>query len=259
MKNIIFIEGVSGVGKSTTVHRLNEKLCSLGYTVRYHIEGDSDSPLDLCWIAYLTIAEYENLLLSYPMFAPEFSKNIIFQGDYILLRYQVGRTRIYSQEINNELHHRELCYNPTNVEPLSKFTEVFFNLWKRFGESDNNFDFEIFDASLVSHMTNDLIRNYNASEDEIARHLNALLRNIEHFNPIIFYLSTDNVLERLIKARKSHGQIPLTDKQIKFWEKRKNIDLSVLPRLSIKPHIIDISKENWDFAINDIVSKLMKI
>lgn len=78
MKNIIFIEGVSGVGKSTTVHTLSEKLRNLGYSVRCHIEGDADSPLDLCWAVYLTLPEYESLLISYPIFTDEFSKNIIF-------------------------------------------------------------------------------------------------------------------------------------------------------------------------------------
>lgn len=45
MKNIIFIEGVSGVGKSTTVSALGEKLLNLGYSASCHFEGDPDSPL----------------------------------------------------------------------------------------------------------------------------------------------------------------------------------------------------------------------
>src|SRR5690554_1206226 len=115
MKNIIFIEGVSGVGKSTTVYELNERLHTLGYSVGYHVEGDPYSPLDLCWAAYLTIPEYERLLTSYPMFADELSENIIFKSDYILLRYQSGRVGLYSQGLNDELHKREFCYNSTNV------------------------------------------------------------------------------------------------------------------------------------------------
>lgn len=75
MRNIIFIEGVSGVGKLNTVSALSDKLRNLGYSVSYHIEGDPESPLDLCWVAYLTKAEYEKLLKLYPSSADEITKN----------------------------------------------------------------------------------------------------------------------------------------------------------------------------------------
>ena len=84
MKNIIFIEGVTGVGKSTTVNKLGDELRNRGYTVRCHNEGDPDNPLHLCWAAYLEIREYEHLLLKYPLFVKELSENIIYRGEYIL-------------------------------------------------------------------------------------------------------------------------------------------------------------------------------
>ncbi|ABX42438.1 P-loop NTPase family protein [Lachnoclostridium phytofermentans] len=257
MKNIIFIEGVSGVGKSTTVHKLSDKLRSLGYSVKSHVEGDPTSPLDLCWAAYFTIPEYENLLIVYPTFAEELSKNIIYRDDYILLRYQVECTPLYSSELHAKLHKHEFCYNPVNTVPLSKFTEVFTNLWKEFaynGVSEN--DYVIFDASLVGHITNDLIRNYNASEAELVEHIETLLHIIRSMNPIIFYLSSDNVCERLIKARDSRKQTPPDNGRIEFWEKRKQIDLSVLSQLSVQSQIIDITNEDWDSAISYIASQV---
>lgn len=257
MKNIIFIEGISGVGKSTTVSALGEKLRNLGYSVKCHFEGDPDSPLDLCWAAYLTKSEYENLLITYPIFADELADNIIFQGEYIMLRYQIGRTKLYSSELHDELHKHEFCYNPTNIAPLSKFTEVFLNLWQRFAKSDENkLDFEIFDASLVSHMTSDMVRNYSASKVDMVKHLEALLETINHLNPIVFYLSSYNERERLIKARQSRDQTTLTNEQISFWEKRKQIDLPILTRLSVEAHIMDISNDNWDSIISEIVSRV---
>lgn len=255
MKNIIFIEGVSGVGKSTTVTQLSKKLRTLGYSVSYHIEGDPDSPLDLCWVSYLTKSEYDSLLISYPTFADELSKNIVYQSEYILLRYQVGRTALYSPELYDELHRREFCYNPTEIAPLSKFTEVFLNLWKQFINSDEvTLDYAIFDASLVSHMTSDLMRNYNASAAEMVKHLEALLDIINHLNPVVFYLTSADVSERLLTARESRSQAPPTNEQILFWEKRKDIDISVLSRLSVKSYIKDISTEDWDSVISEIIS-----
>lgn len=143
---------------------------------------------------------------------------------------------------------------------MSKFTEVFLNLWKRFAESEKNkWDYTIFDASLVSHMTNDMIRNYNASEAEMVEHLEVLLQAICSLNPIIFYLSSNNACERLIKARQSRGQTPLTNEQIKFWEKRKQTDLPILSRLSAQSHIMDISNDNWNSVIYEIVSHVTNI
>jgi len=239
MKNIIFLEGVSGVGKSTTVSMLNEKLQSLGYNVSCHFEGDPDGPLDLCWAAYLTISEYEKIFHSYPEFTKELSENIIFYGEYVLLRYQVaqshlGRTKLYSPELYEILRKKEFCYNPTNIASLSKFTEVFANLWERFAKgSEVEMDYVIFDASLVSHMTSDMIRNYNASIDETIKHLEVLLETIKQFNPIVFYLSSQNVGERLKDAIKSRGQTPPSDEQIGFWERRKQLDIPILSRLSV--------------------------
>lgn len=260
MKNIIFIEGVSGVGKSTTVSALSQKLRNLGYSVSCHFEGDPDSPLDLCWAAYLTKSEYNTLLASYPEFANELLSNIIFQGEYILLRYQVGRKGLYSQSLHDELHKLEFCYNPTNIVPLSKFTEVFLNLWQRFVESEEvKTDYVIFDASLVSHMTNDLAHNYSATENEMVRHLEILLETVKPFNPIVFYLSSQDVAKRLIKARQSRGQPPPTGEQIRFWEERKQMDYTVLSRLLVESHIKDISKGNWDSVIDEIVSHVTKL
>ncbi len=258
MKNIIFIEGVSGVGKSTTVHKLSEKLRSLGYSTISYIEGDSDSPLDLCWVAYLDRFEYENLLMSYPVFSDTLSKNVIYKDEYILLRYQIGQTPLYSQELHERLHKFEFCYNPNNnIVPLSKFTEVFVNLWKQFAQSDAiEYDYAVFDASLVAHMTNDLIRNYNASKSELVNHIEKLLQTIHSLNPVIFYLSSEDVRKRLIKARQSRGQTYPDDERINFWEKRKQMDLSVIPDLSVKSHMIDIKNDNWDLVISKIISQL---
>lgn len=257
MKNIIFIEGVSGVGKSTTVNRLGERLHSLGFSVKCHIEGDPDSPLDLCWAAYLTKSEFADLLAKYPVFAGEFHKNVIYQGEYVLLRYQVGQTELYSQELHTELHKKEFCYNPGNIAPLSKFTEVFLNLWSRYAQCEEiKCDYALFDASLVSHMTNDLARNYNASIDEMVNHLEALIQSVRSINPIVIYLSSQDVRARLIKARKSRGQSSPDHEQIEFWEKRKQMDMLVLPKLSVESHVMDISNDNWNSVIAEIISRV---
>ena len=46
MNNIIFIEGVSGVGKTTQTSLLSDKLLEMGYNARGYLEGDRNNPLD---------------------------------------------------------------------------------------------------------------------------------------------------------------------------------------------------------------------
>jgi len=46
MHNIIFIEGVSGVGKTTTTKHLCDRLQNLGCKARCYLEGDCDNPFD---------------------------------------------------------------------------------------------------------------------------------------------------------------------------------------------------------------------
>jgi len=46
MNRLIFIEGVSGVGKTTTASLLHNKLWDMGITFDCYLEGDCENPLD---------------------------------------------------------------------------------------------------------------------------------------------------------------------------------------------------------------------
>lgn len=260
MKHVIFIEGVSGVGKSTTVNLLAKRLRDLGYSVSSHLEDDADGPLDLCWTAYLTKEEYDSIAIAYPAYADKLAQSIIEQSDYILLQYQIGSTPLFPPELHHELCKREFCYNPVNsIVPLSTFTEVFVARWQKFVHSKEaaSVDFAVFDGSLISHMTNDLIRNYNASKDQVLHHLEHLIQAVLSLNPVIYYLASQNVCQQLIHARESRGQAFPTDTQIKFWEQRMRMDLSVLPELSLDAHIADISNKDWQLIISKIITNIL--
>jgi len=253
MNNLIFIEGISGVGKSTITQKLHEKLCKRGYKANCYLEGDIKSPFDSFGNAYLTKTEYKNIKSKYPDFAEELTKNNILEKDYCLVRYHDLERRYYSAELYEYLKTLEFCYNPINPLPLLEYTNVFTNLWRKFAEDKKKKpDYVILDGSLLHHQINDLLRNYNVSEDEIVSHLSELLKVVQPFNPVAFYLSSQDVRDRLTKARESRGQTIPTEEQINYWQNRKNIDLRVLNRLSVESYILDITHNNWNSALNKI-------
>lgn len=188
MNNLIFIEGVSGAGKSTIVTSLCKRLHESSYTTVCHLEGEIISPVDSFWFAYLTKPDYEKIQLAYPDFVHELSKNSIIFDEYVLVRYQDFNRRYYSQELYKYLKVRKYCHNSLNPLLLDLYPQIFSDMWRRFAESAQTMqDIVILDGSFLHHQINDLIRNHNAVEDEIVRQLTELLRSIRSLNPIVFY------------------------------------------------------------------------
>ena len=95
MSNLIFIKGISGVGKSSISAMLCERLRSFGYSANCFLEGDSESPLDLFYVSYLTGDEYRELLRSYPAWVDELQKKSIVEPDHAIVRYQDTKRKYY--------------------------------------------------------------------------------------------------------------------------------------------------------------------
>jgi len=58
---LIFIEGVSGVGKTTLTQKLCNKLNEMGHPAKCYLEGDFTNPIDFYHTAYFKQNDYENL------------------------------------------------------------------------------------------------------------------------------------------------------------------------------------------------------
>ncbi len=198
MNNIIFIEGVSGVGKTTTTTLLRDKIRDMGYKTDCCIEGDNDNPLDP------------------------------FKGTY-----------------------------PPAI-PLTAFSEIYLQCWRNFIKSNYEKDsILILDGTLLHHQINDMIREYDASDEVIADHLSKLICVIQQLNPIIFYLSSHDVGQCLAKARKNRSQSIPAKEQIAFWENRKRVDLYILDKLSVESHILNIDK-GWEIILETMTFMIMK-
>ena len=253
MKKLVFIEGVSGAGKSATAVRLRDALNDHGFRAVCHLEGKADNPVDFFNCAYLTKAEFLQLLQNYPSDRYTLINNSVQEADYVLVRYGDCNTAYFAPPVFDVLKSHEGFYKPVNPISIDKYTKVFIDCWRRFLRSDQgNKDFAIFDGSFLFHRANDLIQNYNATAEMIAAHLKALLSVMALYNPLLFYLSAKDVGARLIQARKSRGQATATDTQIAFEVERKSQQMQILELLPLKAHIFDISS-GWEKAKDEML------
>jgi len=196
INNIVFIEGVSGVGKTTASTLLYNKIQDMGLNVSCFLEGDDTNPLDP------------------------------FKGTY-----------------------------PPPV-PISLFSEIYMQCWQEFtiNQSDNNFIL-ILDGTFFHHQINDLICEYNTTDEFIINHLVNLLEVVQKFKPVVFYLSSSDIAQRLNQACESRKKPIPTDDKIAFWENRKRIDLLALDKLPVESHILNIDG-GWD-EITDIITDVI--
>ena len=255
VKQIIFIEGVSGVGKSTMVRMLSEELRNKGYNVKSHLEFDYTNPIDFYATAYFTSDEYKVFCDKYISSIDSIRKNTITADDKRLVRYYNEDTPLFNEEILSELYGRELCYEPKNPIPINEYTEVYKSVWKNFSEKiDNDFDYVIFDGSLLHHPINDMMRNYGASGDTVVHHIKELLKSLGTAKRQIFYMYTDDIEKQLSKAHSDRGQGVPTQEEINFWKTRYKNDMTVLNSVNEDIKILDVSNDSWDNAREKIIS-----
>ncbi|MCL2408788.1 MAG: hypothetical protein FWC96_04140 [Oscillospiraceae bacterium] len=255
---LIFVEGVSGVGKTKLTQKLCDKLSEMGYCARCYLEGDFKNPIDFYCTAYFKQHEYENLIAEFPDYLDDIASNTIVAEDVRLVRYYSGETALFDEPLLDILSKHELCINPSNPVPISEFSRVYKLVWEAFAENQNIFPgFLLFDGSLFHHPINDLMGNYNASLDQIIHHVNTLAKSVKLLNPRVVYLSANDVAARLEKARVSRKQTPPSETQIQFWKDRKQTDMEIMRQLSIPYSVYDISNENWDSEIDTMVTRIL--
>ena len=257
LPELIFIEGVSGVGKSTMVRLLAQDLRALGYSVRDYVEFDYTNPIDFYCTAYFTAEQYEKLCADYPSSADAIRTNTVCAGKAKLVRYFDGDTPLFSEPLLSELALHEFCYKPTHLVPIEEYTSAYREVWRSWASAlDKTYDFIIFDGSLLHHPINDMMRNYEIKGEGAIPHITALLDSLGGIKRHIFYLKTDNVQKQLEKAYLDRSQGTPSDKQIHFWEARYQNDLIVLHSISEEYEIYDISVGNWDSVREEILHRL---
>jgi len=132
MPKLIFIEGVSGVGKSTITQKLCDKLRDLGYSVDRYREFDFPNPIDFYSTAYFKKSEYEAVLAEYAGFVEDIKNNTVIADNVRLVRYYNQKTPLFPEPLLEIFREREFCWNPAKLIPLSEYTRVYKSVWEQF-------------------------------------------------------------------------------------------------------------------------------
>lgn len=125
MTKIIFIEGVSGVGKTTLVKSLQNRLQSYGYTVKSYIEFDFTNPIDFYCTAYIPNEQYQDLCQNHLDEIAQIKQYSISAGTATLVRYFDEDMPLFSERLIGELRESEFCYNPPHPVPLADYSKAY--------------------------------------------------------------------------------------------------------------------------------------
>jgi len=127
---ILFIEGVSGVGKTTLSQKISDRLRGMGFSTQCFPEFDFMNPIDFYCTAYFRQDEYENLLVTFPDSTDAIGVQTIIAEDIRLIKYYNGEIALFPEPLLNVLRKHEFCYKPDDAVPLPEFTRV-YNLHSR--------------------------------------------------------------------------------------------------------------------------------
>ncbi len=257
MTKLIFMEGVSGVGKTTMTRMLEKELQEAGCTARAYAEFDFTNPIDFYCTAYLTHAEYGALCRKYSVETEAIHRNTIPAGEAVLVRYFDEDTPLFQGELLDELRGYEFCWHPKRLVPLAAYTAAYRAVWQNFAAGlDGTYDCILFDGSLLHHPINDMMRNYHCSPEEALAHVTVLMEALGAVKRQIFYLKPADIGAQLARAHRDRGQAEPDAEQIAFWEERGAKDHFVLENLGEAYTVYNVTEEGWDTVRGKILRAL---
>ena len=182
-----FVEGIQGAGKSTLVSRLAK------HFPRYRVFREGDyNPVELAWCAYMTEAQYEEVLARYESLREEIIANTHTEGERKIVTY----TRIITDVpgFHKDLEQYEI-YNDRLGR--AEFEEIILGRYARW-DGDNS----IFECSIFQNIVENQILFYEMNDEEIVDFFLRLKAVLAGRDFRILYLEADDIAGSLQIIRK---------------------------------------------------------
>jgi hypothetical protein len=256
---LIIFEGIPGSGKTTTSQLLHKYFLENGINSNVFIEG-CEHPIDLPFFAYLSLNEYDALLLKYQKQAEWLHQNSIIEEDYVLSPYKIPKPYPKDDMLIEYLTSKEFCYSSKHIVSFDIFKKVFCRRFEKYVNrmiTENKIT--IFESVLLQHQIHDINRLYpDIDENEIIEYLKMIANILKPLSPVLFYISQNSVKESLkqtaiIRSKPKWS----TEETIAYYEKRKSLELEVIKSCSFNSIILDNTGYNWNKMFDNILKTIL--
>lgn len=256
---LIIFEGIPGSGKTTTSQLLQRYFLKKGIDSNIFIEG-CEHPIDLPFYSYLSLSEYSNLLIKYPIQSEWLQQNSIIEDSYVLSPYKTPKPYPENDMLIEYLSSKEFCYSSKPIVSFDTFKKVFYRRFEQYVTKVTcEHKITIFESVLLQHQIHDINRLYpHIKDNEIVEYLNRIANILKPLNPVLFYISQNSV-EKSLKHTAIIRSKPKwsSEETIAYYIRRKKLELDAIKTFPFDSIILDNTDYNWDKMFDKILHTLL--
>jgi hypothetical protein len=272
--SVIFVEGIPGAGKTSTVRMISRFLKDKGVPVKAYIEGDRDQPADYEGVALLSEVQLSSIENNNSESANGLQSYCERTEYGVLVHYaKMAESKGFSEKIINEIS-RDDIYNKEAVI----YTALIKNKWEQFSEIlASTDDVYILDCCLLQNPTTFLSARNDLSEEFIEGFVRALLDIVKKYRPLVIYIEPNDIkkaLEHVMLERteqwfnfvrdyyttqsygKNHGLKNDFNGVMSYLKHRVKLEKSILTGANVDWIHIERDQSSWETVNNKIENEL---
>jgi len=280
VKNVIFIEGLPGSGKTTFAQKINEILVKKGYKTKLFNEGDLH-PIDLAWCSITTKEVFDKLISGYPDKLEEILSKTVVKNDKYITAYT--KVRFDKKTDYYDVFSKYEIYREDDFE---LFKNAHMELWNEFSRTYDKESIYIFECIYLQNHINELMLKFDKSKEEIISYFNDLMDKLKDIDKTLIYLSQTDVdwaLKNVTEDRRStnpnyrdwidlvieyfeqtkHGKrlgYIGYEGALKYFKDRQVIELEVINQLDMDVKVFNLINDHDEmfYDVSDYLSKTYK-
>lgn len=272
---LIIVEGLPGSGKSTTASAIHEILQNYPIKSELFLEGNLDHPADYDGVACFSHSEWGKLENNF-VNKEILHSSVEFNSGLFLLPYR----KLMNQDngLFTDTDISSIFKHDIYELPFEQYAALAAKKWADFAETAwRNDKIYIFECSFLQNPLTIGLVKWAETHERLTKHITHLEEIIYKLNPVLLYVSQEDVKGSFLKAYNERpvdwatGFIDYYTKQgfgkkhllhgidgtIQVLEARKKLELEIYESLSIQKFILNNS--SYNLQSSDIVKMLTSI